>query len=621
MRIFFHPANFGVAPNSARVITKSSLPLQAFDSIKDVETELAATTPNVGNIVHNEAVAKAFRADRRRSCMAPLERFYLKECESNLNKFQSAMRNNFDAVVLSFANMIAVPPQQRRSAQQAHMERLCEILEALPIPFYVFGMGKQDVIEDAGKLTPGMDEFLRLLHRKAKLFAVRGNHTRDFLHSMGCSSAVALGCPSLYVYPDNMLSLETPNTKPGATVLTAGYLGLRHLGGHQPERVEFLRVLAEKYKTNYTFQNDVYGYHELKAVRGFYDDATGRCDKGILDNYLTVLGVEPINFEGYWHFRDARAWRQLAEAHDFYFGDRFHGGVVALQVGKPALFMYRDLRVKELTDHIGAPNCSFESLGEKPLEEVVHAAFTSERLEQYKDTYSMRAAEFYQHCEQVGILPLAVIRTRAIAKKDRHVADWQTALASAASASIDPAVLPKKVVSALEILSRPQQDHRAAELLVRVLLDEKMFDQASNSADIILLESKANKTKLDVDFFFRLASRFRSARRWEDALKFADIFYNEYYIRKGRNTQLYASILIALNRHEEAETVLLRKEAESGFETKFAFLLARTAAATGQYTLALQRVDKARALDELNEFEDRLNVISTAAQQKLAEAG
>jgi len=616
MRIFFHPANFGVAQNSARIITKSSLPLRAFDSIQDVETEINATTLNVGNIVHNEAVAKAFNADRRRSCMAPLEHFYISECRSDLAKFQGTMRSCFDAVVLSFANLISAPAPGRRAAQQKHMERLCEILEALPIPFYIFGMGMQSLVDDENELTPGMLEFLKLIDKKAKLFAVRGEHTVAFLHRIGCSNAVALGCPSLYVYPDNMMSVQTPNTAKGASVLTAGYLGLKYLLGFQSERVDFLRDLARDYNTNYVFQNDVYSYHELKAARGFYDDSSGRCSKEILDNYMAVQGVDPMGFQGYWHMRDARSWRLLAEQHDFYFGDRFHGGVVALQVGKPALFMSHDIRVEELTNHVGAPNCSFAELKEKPLEEIVATAFTSGRLEYYKDTYSARAAEFYERCTEAGIKPLHAVKSRATMAVEKPLSEWQSALIDAATVNRAEDNLPISVAAALGILAQPQQNYGVSELLVQALLAEQMYGEASLCVDIILGEI-VEGDKLSAEFLFRLTAKYNRAGRYEDALKFADIFYNKLFVRKGRNTQLYCNILFGLKKYEEAEEALNRKLDEPGFESVFAFMLTRSAQGMGKHALTLDRVAAATALDSDDKFKDRLSSIRANAEKNL----
>ncbi|WP_392342680.1 polysaccharide pyruvyl transferase family protein (plasmid) [Phaeobacter sp. BS23] len=39
--------------------------------------------------------------------------------------------------------------------------------------------------------------------------------------------------------------------------------------------------------------------------------------------------------------------------HDVYIGDRFHGGVAALQAGQPTIFLKHDNRVAELTEHFG----------------------------------------------------------------------------------------------------------------------------------------------------------------------------------------------------------------------------------------------------------------------------
>ena len=61
------------------------------------------------------------------------------------------------------------------------------------------------------------------------------------------------------------------------------------------------------------------------------------------------------DYMSFYYFDTVSAWRQHCSTHDFYLGDRIHGGVITLQAGKPAVFVHNDARVKELAGKLGAP--------------------------------------------------------------------------------------------------------------------------------------------------------------------------------------------------------------------------------------------------------------------------
>lgn len=405
MRVLFHPANPGFSPNFSKILGKSSLPLQAANSLSGTRSQVNATSPNVGNIVHNEAVAKTFDIDLTYSCMASIERLFKFEARGNIKNFQNILRTNFDAVIFSFANMIAGPVQGKEAAQAAQMERLAEITDAINIPLYVFGMGMQNPLTSANDIKPELLNFLKKINEKAQIFGVRGSNTERFLKSIGCSEAIALGCPSLYVYPDNILNIKPLQQTLGLNISTAGYLDRKHLLGYQPERFEALQKIAHTYQASYVFQNDLYTLHELENVASLYNDADGSCDPKILHPYFGSFGYE-VAINDFRFFRDPRAWRQFASSKDCFIGDRFHGGVTSLQSGRPALFLVHDLRVQELTDHFALPNITIEKLLDDDLYATVQNAFGTQKIQEMHEVYSERLNQYLSLTARCGLRPL-----------------------------------------------------------------------------------------------------------------------------------------------------------------------------------------------------------------------
>ncbi|WP_417451252.1 polysaccharide pyruvyl transferase family protein [Kordiimonas sp.] len=613
-RILFHPANFGVATNNAALRHKASLPLRASGSLAALKCEIRATTLNVGNIVHNEAVAKSFEIDRTRSCLSSIEHLYVTEYRGKRQDFRAAIQANFDAVVFSYANMISPPAPGRADAQQRHMERLCEVVDALPVPVYVFGMGMQEALDSEDRLVPAMRDLLRLFDKKATIFGVRGDETEAFLHNMGCTNAVALGCPSLYVYPGNILKTQPRKVKKRDRLLTAGYLGLRNLRGYQPERVEFLRALASRYTVNYVFQNDIYSYHELGDVAGLYDDATGRCDAAAISLYMQACGVAPIPFEGMWHFRDARSWRQLAEAHDCYFGDRFHGGVVALQASRPSLFVYKDLRVRELTNHFGIPNVALEDVRADNLKPLLRSAFSKERTEEMRDRYADRLREYRAITAKAG---LSLTSDGVMPSGTSFRGEWRVLISRVAHAAVKtrphtgktgtPERLMKrqggsdalrsdaKITAAITLFDRKPASVMTLELVLRALLEGKRLNAADKCLNAFLDEAGTDVMRFDSDACFRVANLFHTQQRQKTAQRLMDHLFSRKNQWPENYVRLYANILLADGQPEAASVLLARQinDGEAGPATMFQ--QARASLATGHARDALQHAEAALA--------------------------
>lgn len=409
MRAFFHPANPGFAASNAAIVSKSGLPLQAARTLTECRTQIGATTANVGNLIHNEAVAKTFRIDLDRSCFGSIERLYRVECKGNSARFREKLKGNFDAVFFSFANMIAPPARGREESQAAHFALLTETLRAIDLPVYFMGMGMQAPLAGEESIPSAMLEFLREINMRAEIFGVRGAETQAFLKSISCNNAIALGCPSLYVYVDNLRGIRPLENLQSPSGVTAGYLDRRHLLGYQPERLHALGRIAQSLEVSYVFQNDLYTLNELSNVPEIYNDADGRISPEIVNSYLKAFGVD-LAFSDYRFFRDPRGWRQFAASRDFFFGDRFHGGVASLQAGRPAFFVWHDLRVRELTSHFGIPSMSLDELNATDPKDLLLDAYRPSRLSEMLDVYNTRVDEFFKLCEERGLRPLGQVR-------------------------------------------------------------------------------------------------------------------------------------------------------------------------------------------------------------------
>ena len=312
-------------------------------------------------------------------------------------------------------------------------------------------------------------------------------------------------------------------------------------------------------------------------------------------------GQAPIPMEGFWHFRDARAWRQFARSHDFYFGDRFHGGVVALQAGRPALFVHKDLRVRELTAHFAIPSVALEDISASSLERHVTNAFSARSIEAFHDRYSERLAEYHGLCREAGLEPVweGHARGRATRPAARKAAmpEWRKdvmrcARAAARKRLVRGAGVPRfirtverrlvapdaAIMAAVNAFARPQAGVRTIELVLRALIERRKFQAADKCLAFFLAGAGDAVTDLPDDACFRLFSLFRAAGRLESARTVMQLLHDTRGRRDEKHARAYASLLIDLREVGAASDLIERSVRNDRMSEDMAErLLARTA--------------------------------------------
>ncbi|WP_213684848.1 polysaccharide pyruvyl transferase family protein [Roseicyclus sp.] len=496
MRALFHPANPGYPSSHANLHLKTGLPLQSARTLRQLKSQIAASSNNVGNVVHNEAVAKTFEFDPALSVMGGIESFFRSECHSRRQEFQQRLSSNFDAVFFSFANLIAPPIVGKEESQRQHFSRLSEIVRAINVPLYVFGIGMQERLEVKEDILPELAEFLNEINNKAEIFGCRGAETQSYLWSIGCDRATALGCPSLYVYPSQVQSIKPISEINNKKGVTAGYLDRRHLLGYQPERMSSLIRIASNLELSYVFQNDLLTLLELEDTPDLYSDADNKCDPRIISSYLDSFGYS-VPVRDYRFFRDARSWRQFASANDYFFGDRFHGGVVSLQTGRPAFFIYNDVRVKELTEHFSIPSVSLQNVIAGDVKEILGQAFSKDSIDKFQDIYNERLKEYFDITKRAGLVPL-----KGLYEKRKYLDDHSQHFSETIS-NMDDSAAGRKISAAVNLSNLGDWNLASVERLICALAEAEVQNKILDLVLVVL--EKEDSANLDEALFFRLS--------------------------------------------------------------------------------------------------------------------
>ena len=391
MRILFHGPGTSTYLPEIRLPNTSGLRHAATDRLIDLKDSHSLTS-NRGNLIHGEAPARIFQCRRRLSAFANLGTLH----RIFGNRLKDVLPNHFDLIVLSAANFIS---------PSRDLTRLRDALNALgdAVPFMVLGAGMQGD-HALSELHPSVQEILDIYNRRAVLFAVRGKQTEGWLHENGFINAKALGCPSMYVFPQSILSIDhTAAHQAGsaAKILTAGYLTIKK-GRNFPRGQKLAKALRGA-RASYVFQDEFFGYGKIIEEHGSFNDATNMGDRVGLNRLLGSAAGIPLDIENYYYFSETAAWRQVAFGHDAYIGDRFHGGVAALQVGRPGIFLSHDNRVAELTDYFDLPRMTLDELLSEGVGTAIRQRITAGSVAQMKATYRGRFRHFAETLSEHGV--------------------------------------------------------------------------------------------------------------------------------------------------------------------------------------------------------------------------
>ncbi|QRM32377.1 polysaccharide pyruvyl transferase family protein [Microvirga sp. VF16] len=347
-------------------------------------------TGNKGYIVVGEATARLFACDREASAFVDLPAL---AGQRGIPALAEAVSRAFDMIVLPTAYEIA-PGRD--------FEPLVRLLERLDVPVVTLGLGMNDdglAMED---LHPSLRQLLSWLNTHAALFGVRADRTAAWLHDNGLRRAVALGCPSLHLYPDAIARLQPLQSSPAQLrIATGGYVLRDH------DRAAALSALLDGQNVSYFVQDEIFHPGLFAEDDIISDDTRGILRKEKVEQAITDWGGFSPSFNRYFYFDALDTWRQAMAGHDVFIGDRFHGGTVALQVGLPTVMFTRDVRADELSRFYGIPQAGLGVDGSKALATLIAEALSAESLARFKATFAQRDVAFWDAMASVGLIQAA----------------------------------------------------------------------------------------------------------------------------------------------------------------------------------------------------------------------
>ncbi|MFT2214641.1 polysaccharide pyruvyl transferase family protein [Rhizobium giardinii] len=343
---------------------------------------------NTGNYLIGEGAAESLRGHD----VTYLPFWHLANNRGSEDLYERVNRE-FDLCVFASANLL-------RPGYSADLE--AEVFAKLKMPVVVMGIGIQRKEGLKDLLPAGTLQFLEVLRKKESFFLTRGYFTAEFLREQGMKFVKPTGCPSLYFAPNEMKrslsALANPGLAEAQNIAFGGYLG-----SVADTIVDAHALLKPDSVASYVVQDEVVAYN--LALTGddndiVYDRASGR-----------ITGATEYKHSEKWQrksellvYFDTNQWRGAMSSRDLCFGRRFHGCIIGMQAGTPALMIAVDDRMREMLEFIGFPYIEAATWNRDADKRAYLSNFLAKiDTQAVIDRYSACEANFRTALRQIGL--------------------------------------------------------------------------------------------------------------------------------------------------------------------------------------------------------------------------
>lgn len=252
----------------------------------------------------------------------------------------------------------------RQNVSYSYLNKVLDILGDLPLVPISIGLQSNDYNPDFILHPETVDVIKRISERC--VMGVRGYYTAEILKKYGIENFKVIGCPSMYMPGVDFAKIS--NVPKEIKKVTANFETA--YGKFDSHKSDFLKYCAAN---NFSFVEQV----QSGINEGNFSDS---------EDFAEVKGW--IDAQGHCFF-DVEQWREYMRGFDFSMGLRFHGNVMALWEGVPALFITCDSRTKELCEFYSLPNINITEFDvAKPIHYYYNLADYFNFTKRYKYCYN-----------------------------------------------------------------------------------------------------------------------------------------------------------------------------------------------------------------------------------------
>ncbi len=262
---------------------------------------------------------------------------------------------------------ILVIPASNFISAASDMGPFATYLERTDLPVLIMGLGAQASKEAMATgekipLLPGTLRFLKIISERCASIGVRGEFTADQLRLHGIQNVTIIGCPSFYAKPGSLLRAFKPELPPvSRDEFRFQFSSTPSMLKDASRREALLRFHRDAWDQggDFVIQN------EIEMLRGRRPGPANLADRLVVARWFGCTRAEEVRellTSRCYASADVDAWRKKSGGYHFSIGPRFHGNMIALQAGVPALLLNHDSRTDELGRALNLPMADMTSL-------------------------------------------------------------------------------------------------------------------------------------------------------------------------------------------------------------------------------------------------------------------
>jgi hypothetical protein len=246
---------------------------------------------------------------------------------------------------------------------------IADFIERTQLPVTIIGLGAQTNDRSmTSTIHPNTLRLVRLIAERSASLGVRGFYTAEVLAANGIHNVEIIGCPSLFT-----------NRCPSIKVATSGLADPRNLSINFSRQVidhSFNPALMQSIENTvlqYALKRDTL-FVAQDEISELGLSADEEIDTKVLTRYFS--GSDPNAVVEFFksrtrYFLDYDTWAAHMRTRALSIGTRFHGNLVALINGVPALMIIHDSRTMELCTILGVPHFHLNELPSNISDEAI----------------------------------------------------------------------------------------------------------------------------------------------------------------------------------------------------------------------------------------------------------
>ena len=268
---------------------------------------------------------------------------------------------------------IVVIPCANQFGAHTDLGWLADVLLAADKPVLAVGLGAQAASDEVSIMpTEGTLRWVRALEElcigDAPNILVRGEYTQKQLAAHGIMSTDVIGCPSMFLSARPKLGQDLarrqPSSDPVRVATLAGNSSWEGMAGVDQLMLEVAAGSTQGLPWVIQEQPELI---DLTRGRDVHPDTLARLTSHYAPRMPPAVFGAWVRANGAAFF-DIEGWQEHMLRFDAVVGPRFHGAMLAMQIGTPAVVVGHDSRTQELCETMSVPLVSASDVVEQGIE-------------------------------------------------------------------------------------------------------------------------------------------------------------------------------------------------------------------------------------------------------------